>query len=161
MYIQLIAQPDSAMHQPDQSLWINARLATCDAANPAPYGALEGHALWLKDGRIHAVLPQAQALQAFGQAGSVHDAQGRWLTPGLVDCHTPPGVRRQSRCGMGKAPHRRAVPADSSRRRRHHFHCARHPQPGRRRAGAGQLAAPESADEGRRHPPSRSSPATA
>jgi len=43
------------MHQPDQSLWINARLATCDAANPAPYGALEGHALWLKDGRIHAV----------------------------------------------------------------------------------------------------------
>lgn len=76
------------MHQPDQSLWINARLATCDAANPAPYGALEGHALWLKDGRIHAVLPQAQALQAFGQAGSVHDAQGRWLTPGLVDCHT-------------------------------------------------------------------------
>jgi len=88
MYIQLIAQPDFTMHQPDQSLWINARLATCDAANPAPYGTLEGHALWLKDGRIHAVLPQAQALQAFGQAGSVHDAQGRWLTPGLVDCHT-------------------------------------------------------------------------
>jgi len=76
------------MHQPRHTLWINARLATCDAANPAPYGALEGHALWLQDGRIHAVLPQAEALQAFAGAGEVIDAQGRWITPGFIDCHT-------------------------------------------------------------------------
>lgn len=76
------------MSRPDQSLWINVRLATCDAANPAPYGALEGHALWLKDGRIHAVLPQDSALRAFADAGEIIDGKGRWLTPGFIDCHT-------------------------------------------------------------------------
>jgi len=34
------------------------------------------------------VLPQAQALQAFAGAGEVIDAQGRWVTPGFIDCHT-------------------------------------------------------------------------
>ena len=70
------------------TLWINARLATCDAANPAPYGALLDHALWLRDGHIHAVLPQQQAQAEFAARGTVIDAHGAWITPGFIDCHT-------------------------------------------------------------------------
>ncbi|MDC7709349.1 imidazolonepropionase [Vogesella indigofera] len=76
------------MSSSTDTLWINARLATFDAANLAPYGALDGHALWLRDGRIHAVLPQTQALAAFAGSGEVRDAKGAWITPGFIDCHT-------------------------------------------------------------------------
>ncbi|STB69828.1 amidohydrolase family protein [Chromobacterium violaceum] len=72
-------------HRP--SLWLNARLATMDPVHDAPYGALEGHALLLRDGHIEAVLPQAEA-DAAAFDGEVFDLQGRWVTPGFVDCHT-------------------------------------------------------------------------
>ncbi|MDE1150678.1 MAG: imidazolonepropionase [Azospirillaceae bacterium] len=70
-------------------LWLNARLATMAAGSPSPYGAIENGALAVKDGRIAWVgarsdLPgEPQAL-----ARTVHDAGDRWITPGLVDCHT-------------------------------------------------------------------------
>ncbi|MCL6263050.1 imidazolonepropionase [Craterilacuibacter sp. RT1T] len=70
------------------TLWINARLATCDARQRAPYGALEGYALWLRDGLIHDLLPQKAAQSAFAQRGEIINARGRWITPGLIDCHT-------------------------------------------------------------------------
>ncbi|POA99231.1 imidazolonepropionase [Chromobacterium sinusclupearum] len=72
-------------HRP--SLWLNARLATMDPARAAPYGSLEGHALLLRDGHIAAVLPQAEVDPAAFD-GEVFDLQGRWVTPGLIDCHT-------------------------------------------------------------------------
>ncbi|MBV8679283.1 MAG: imidazolonepropionase [Aquitalea sp.] len=73
--------------QAQRSLWRNARLATLDVCHDAPYGALDGHALLVEDGRIAAVLPEAQLdLAAFD--GEVVDAQGRWITPGFIDCHT-------------------------------------------------------------------------
>ncbi|MBP4051256.1 imidazolonepropionase [Chromobacterium violaceum] len=72
-------------HRP--SLWLNARLATMDPVHGAPYGALEGHSLLLRDGHIEAVLPQAEA-DAAAFDGEVFDLQGRWVTPGFVDCHT-------------------------------------------------------------------------
>ena len=76
------------MSQADNTLWINARLATCDPANPAPYGVLDGYAMWVKNGRIHTILPQADALAAFAATGDIIDAKGAWITPGFIDCHT-------------------------------------------------------------------------
>ncbi|MEN6080726.1 imidazolonepropionase [Chromobacterium piscinae] len=72
-------------HRP--SLWLNARLATMDPVHDAPYGALEGHALLLRDGHIEAVLPQGE-VDAAAFDDEVFDLQGRWVTPGFIDCHT-------------------------------------------------------------------------
>ncbi|WP_024304607.1 imidazolonepropionase [Pseudogulbenkiania sp. MAI-1] len=69
------------------SLWINVRLATLDPRHPAPYGALHAHALLVRDGHIAAIVPQAEIdFAAF--TGEVIDGAGRWMTPGLIDCHT-------------------------------------------------------------------------
>ena len=76
-----------------ETLWdgllLDARLATLRDDLDAPYGGIERGALGWKDGRIVYAgaaddLPgQAQAL-----ARRVESAQGEWITPGLVDCHT-------------------------------------------------------------------------
>jgi len=69
-------------------LWLNGRLATM-AASGAPYGAIEGGALAAQDGRIVWVGP---AHELPGPPESLarerHDLEGRWVTPGLIDCHT-------------------------------------------------------------------------
>ena len=67
------------------SLWTNARLATMTAGGAA-YGAVEQAALGVKDGRIAWAGPMAD-MQGVS-AGEVHDAGGRWITPGLIDCHS-------------------------------------------------------------------------
>ena len=70
-----------------EGVWINARLATMQPG--APYGAIEDGALAVEDGHIAWVGPR-NALPGDPQklARSVHDAGGRWITPGLIDCHT-------------------------------------------------------------------------
>jgi len=69
-------------------LWLNGRLATM-AAGGAPYGAIEGGALAAQDGRI-AWLGPARELPGPPEslARECHDLEGRWVTPGLIDCHT-------------------------------------------------------------------------
>ncbi len=81
-----------ASHRMD-AIWLNARLATMaveGATKPgAPYGAIEDGALAVRDGRIawvgaRGALPdKPEAL-----AETVHDCGRRWITPGLIDCHT-------------------------------------------------------------------------
>lgn len=67
--------------------WINARLATMDPSSGRPYGAPEGpHALRARDGRIEAIVPMRDWRPTPGE--EVVDAAGRWMTPGLLDCHT-------------------------------------------------------------------------
>lgn len=69
-------------------LLIDARLATLDNAL-GPYGAIEAGALGWKDGRITFAGPQAELPDSpEALAADVHSAQGRWLTPALIDCHT-------------------------------------------------------------------------
>jgi imidazolonepropionase len=65
----------------DLTLWRNARLATCAGAG---LGVIEGGAIAARDGRIVWVGSEAEA----PRAARVIDCGGRWITPGLIDCHT-------------------------------------------------------------------------
>ena len=73
---------------PWDSIWIHAHLATMSPGG-ARYGAVRDAALATAGGGIAwlgtmADLPGApEAL-----AREVHDVAGRWITPGLIDCHT-------------------------------------------------------------------------
>jgi imidazolonepropionase len=68
------------------ALWTNVHLATM-AAGPGSYGELHDGAIAVRDGRI-AWLGSKGDLPVGAHATVEHDGQGRWLTPGLVDCHT-------------------------------------------------------------------------
>jgi imidazolonepropionase len=70
------------------AIWLNGRLATM-AAGGVPYGALDDAAIAAEGGRI-AWLGRRGDLpgEAHTLARDVHDLDGRWLTPGLIDCHT-------------------------------------------------------------------------
>jgi imidazolonepropionase len=67
------------------SLWTNVNLATM-ATGGLPYGVIENGALAIKDGRIAWV--GAASELPHRDAEEVVDGAGRWLTPGLIDCHT-------------------------------------------------------------------------
>ena len=69
------------------AIWINANLATM--AENSGYGAVMNGAVAVENGRIvfagpFDALPDAPEKLA----RVVHDAGGRWITPGLIDCHT-------------------------------------------------------------------------
>jgi imidazolonepropionase len=66
-------------------VWTGARLATLDPARPG-LGVIEDGAIAAAGGRIAWVGPRA-ALPALDAAETI-DLAGRWVTPGLVDCHT-------------------------------------------------------------------------
>ncbi len=68
------------------AIWINARLATMAGSG---WGAVEGGALAVLDGAIAYCGPMSDLPKAPEQlARQVHDAEERWITPGLIDCHT-------------------------------------------------------------------------
>jgi imidazolonepropionase len=70
------------------SLWINGRLATMTPGGE-PYGAAEACALAAKDGRIAWIGPMTELPSEPAKAAAeVHNVGGRWITPGLIDCHT-------------------------------------------------------------------------
>lgn len=73
------------------SIWIDIHLATMDEsrAGTDDYGAVLNGALGIKDGVIvwagaAAELPEAPEKLA----RAVYEGGGRWMTPGLIDCHT-------------------------------------------------------------------------
>ncbi len=61
----------------------NATIATM--AEGAGYGLLQKGAVWVQNGQITWVGPEADAPE---QAGPAEDMQGRLITPALIDCHT-------------------------------------------------------------------------
>ena len=67
------------------SVFRNARLATLDPQR-AGLGIIEGGAIVCENGRIVFAGVEAD-LPGYDTAASV-DCEGRWITPGLIDCHT-------------------------------------------------------------------------
>jgi imidazolonepropionase len=67
------------------SLWINGRLATMREGT-VPYGAVEPGAIAVEGSRIAWAGPMAELPRR--NARTIHDLDGRWVTPGLIDCHT-------------------------------------------------------------------------
>ncbi|HEY5793906.1 MAG TPA: imidazolonepropionase [Bosea sp. (in: a-proteobacteria)] len=67
-------------------LWTQARLATMSPGIDAPYGAIEDGVVAACDGRIVFAGPRSQA-PSFHATETI-DCGGRWITPGLIDCHT-------------------------------------------------------------------------
>ena len=67
-------------------IWRNARLATMAATPGDAVGVFEDGIVAARDGRIIYAGPasSAPALDAI----DIVDCDGRWITPGLVDCHT-------------------------------------------------------------------------
>jgi imidazolonepropionase len=65
-------------------VWRNARLATLDPERHGLGECLDG-AIAAKDGRIAYVGPERDMV---GTAEETIDCAGRWITPGLIDCHT-------------------------------------------------------------------------
>jgi imidazolonepropionase len=68
------------------SLWTNARIATLDPTL-AGLGVIEGGAILVEAGRIVWVGSVSEIPRA-AEGAIVHDIEGRWVTPGLIDCHT-------------------------------------------------------------------------
>ena len=71
----------------DTTLWRNARLATMARGLPG-LGVVERGAVAARAGRIVFVGAEADMPAALGAAEKVTDCEGRWITPGLIDCHT-------------------------------------------------------------------------
>ena len=68
-------------------LWRHARLATLADASGG-LGVVTHGALAARAGRIVYAGPEAGLPAALRHNAEVIDCEGRWLTPGLVDCHT-------------------------------------------------------------------------
>lgn len=70
-----------------ETLFVNAELATMLPGTP--YGHIEKAALGVSDSRIAFAAPMTALPRAPGDmADEVIDVEGRWITPGLIDCHT-------------------------------------------------------------------------
>jgi len=74
------------VHVPDR-LWRNARLATLAGA-ASGLGVVHDGALLVRDGHIAYAGPENELPAALSGAAEVIDCDGRWITPGLIDCHT-------------------------------------------------------------------------
>ncbi|RWK35516.1 imidazolonepropionase [Mesorhizobium sp.] len=66
-------------------LWRNARLATMAESG---LGIVEDGAIAARDGLIVYAGPEADMPGALLQDAEIVDCKGRWITPGLIDCHT-------------------------------------------------------------------------
>lgn len=74
---------------PWDTVWLGATLATFDPARPGPWGEVRDSALGVKNGRI-VWIGRLSDLPAPPDevAVEVRSVPGRWITPGLIDCHT-------------------------------------------------------------------------
>ncbi|MER8763057.1 MULTISPECIES: imidazolonepropionase [unclassified Mesorhizobium] len=68
-------------------LWRNARLATMAESSPGS-GVVEHGAIAVRNGRIVYAGPEADMPAALSKGAEATDCEGRWITPGLIDCHT-------------------------------------------------------------------------
>lgn len=82
MYIQLVFPNAKVQNMRVDRIFTNARLATMDPASPG-LGVVEDGVVAEQAGRIVYAGPK----RAF-EAAETYACAGRWITPGLIDCHT-------------------------------------------------------------------------
>lgn len=70
-----------------RSLWRNARLATLREDLPG-LGIIEKGAVVCEGGHILFAGPEDELPSSLVETAEIIDLEGRWITPGLVDCHT-------------------------------------------------------------------------
>ncbi len=70
-----------------RTLWRNARLATLRQDLPG-LGIIEKGAIVCEGGRILFAGPEGELPSWLIETAEIADLEGRWVTPGLVDCHT-------------------------------------------------------------------------
>ena len=68
-------------------IWRNARLATMSPSLPG-MGVVENGAVVTQGSRIAFVGRDADLPASTAMSAEVVDCEGRWITPGLIDCHT-------------------------------------------------------------------------
>jgi len=68
------------------TIWLDARLATLAPERPG-LGLIENGAVAAHDGRIAFAGPIAELPSGWNAAQKI-SLDGRWITPGLIDCHT-------------------------------------------------------------------------
>lgn len=68
-------------------IWRNARLATLADALPG-LGIVEAGAIASRDGRIVFAGPESDMPAELRKGAEINDCGGRWITPGLIDCHS-------------------------------------------------------------------------
>ena len=68
-------------------LWLNARLATLAASRPG-LGIVERGAIAVRDGMIAYAGAERDLPDDAKALNPATDCEGRWITPGLIDCHT-------------------------------------------------------------------------
>ncbi|MDM9623131.1 imidazolonepropionase [Rhizobium sp. S96] len=78
---------DEASGEVRPHLWRNARLATLDPEKQG-LGIIEKGAVVVEGGRISFVGPESDLPVLAIERAEITDLEGRWVTPGLVDCHT-------------------------------------------------------------------------
>ncbi|HEU4484794.1 MAG TPA: imidazolonepropionase [Povalibacter sp.] len=76
---------DSAANDWDR-IWLNANLATMDASNDL--GIVANGVLAIRDGRIAWLGSRTELDRLNWSAAQIIDADGAWITPGLIECHT-------------------------------------------------------------------------
>jgi imidazolonepropionase len=84
-------ETEKMMPQEEQArssrIWRNARLATLAEGLPG-LGVVENGAIAVRDGRIAYAGSEAGMPAALRERFENIDCEGRWITPGLIDCHT-------------------------------------------------------------------------
>ncbi len=84
MTIETVPQPAT---DDVETIWLNARLATLAPGKPG-FGIVEKGAVAARGGRIAFAGPENDLPAALRARARVVDCEGRWITPGLIDCHT-------------------------------------------------------------------------
>ncbi|GLS34181.1 imidazolonepropionase [Mesorhizobium albiziae] len=79
--------PSGEAMQGPVRIWRNARLATLAEGAPG-LGIVEKGAVAVRDDRIVYAGPEAELPAALKSSAEQIDCEGRWITPGLIDCHT-------------------------------------------------------------------------
>ena len=70
------------------ALWLDVNLATMAPTVPQSYGAIEDGALAVKDDRICWLGLRRDLPRETPTDIPIYRCDGRWVTPGLIDCHT-------------------------------------------------------------------------